>query len=90
MERLEAWVHGTVQGVWYRASTREQAVALGLTGWVANRPDGSVQLVAEGPKAALDALLAWCRQGPPNALVTRVDVRYEPYTGAFLSFSVRY
>ena len=89
MERLEAWVHGTVQGVWYRASTREQAVALGLTGWVANRPDGSVQLVAEGPKAALDALLAWCRQGPPAAEVERVEFEWGPAGGAFAGFEIR-
>lgn len=89
MVRLEAWIHGKVQGVWYRASTRDQAATLPVSGWVANRPDGSVQLVAEGPREALDALLRWCRQGPPAAEVERVEFEWGEATGAFDGFEIR-
>jgi acylphosphatase len=63
-----------VQGVWFRASTRERAEQLGLVGWVRNRADGSVELEAEGAAAAVEAILAWCRGGPPGARVDAVDV----------------
>ena len=62
-------VTGRVQGVWYRASTERKAQELGLTGFVRNQPDGSVYIEAEGDEPALDALVAWCRQGPPLARV---------------------
>ncbi len=65
-------VTGRVQGVFFRASTRLQAEALGLTGWVRNEPDGSVAIFAEGPRAALDTLEEWCHHGPPAARVERV------------------
>lgn len=74
--RLDAWIHGRVQGVWYRASTQTEAQRLGLTGWVRNRVDGSVELCAEGERSTLEALLAWCRQGPPQAEVERIEVRW--------------
>ena len=66
-------IHGRVQGVCYRATTRDQARGLGLSGWVRNRHDGTVELWAEGPDAALDALEAWCHDGPPAARVTQVE-----------------
>ena len=66
---LKITVTGRVQGVWYRASTEQKARELGLTGYVKNEPDGSVYIEAEGDEPALDALLAWCRQGPPLARV---------------------
>ncbi|GAA4308682.1 acylphosphatase [Compostibacter hankyongensis] len=67
-------VTGKVQGVYYRAATREQALALGVTGTVENRADGTVVLEAEGEAAAVDALIRWCRQGPPAAEVTGLTV----------------
>ncbi|WP_428263598.1 acylphosphatase [Haliangium sp.] len=72
--RVHLRVTGRVQGVFYRATTQERAQSLGLTGWVSNKPDGSVELEAQGPKAKLDALAAWCRRGPPNARVDAVAV----------------
>lgn len=72
--RVRARVTGRVQGVWYRGSTREQAEDLGLVGWVRNLPDGSVELEAEGPRDAVDTLVAWCRRGPPSARVSALDV----------------
>ena len=72
--RARIVVRGRVQGVAYRASTLRKARDLGLTGWVRNLPDGSVELEAQGDPAAIDALLAWCHQGPPMARVTAVEV----------------
>lgn len=66
-------VSGRVQGVWFRASTREQALSLGLRGYANNRPDGRVEVLACGEQAAVDRLRAWLWQGPPQAEVT--DVR---------------
>lgn len=66
-------VHGRVQGVFFRAGTRERARELGLTGWVKNLPDGRVEARAHGPANALDTFHDWLRQGPPAAHVTRVD-----------------
>lgn len=66
-------VSGRVQGVCYRASTREQALQLGVAGYVRNRPDGCVEVLAAGPAPALDALERWLRQGPPAARVEAVQ-----------------
>lgn len=65
-------VSGKVQGVWFRASTRQQAVALGLTGEALNLPDGRVEVIACGPAEALDALASWLRRGPELARVDEV------------------
>lgn len=75
-------VRGRVQGVWYRASCREQAVLLGIRGSVGNRPDGAVEVRAEGEPEAIDQLVAWCRQGPPHAQVAAVEVEDAELTSA--------
>jgi acylphosphatase len=72
-------VSGRVQGVFFRASTREQAQRLGLRGHACNLADGRVEVVAEGDAQALDLLEAWLHQGPPLAQVERVE--REPYAG---------
>jgi acylphosphatase len=74
MRRVRAIVTGRVQGVGYRASTVDEARDHGLTGWVRNLPDGSVELEAQGDAARVSALLAWCAHGPPAARVTGVAV----------------
>ena len=74
--RVRAVVRGRVQGVGYRASTQHEGARLGLAGWVRNLPDGSVELEAEGPRAALEALLAWCAVGPLGARVVGVEPRW--------------
>ncbi|MGH7899332.1 MAG: acylphosphatase [Candidatus Binatia bacterium] len=86
--RARLRVRGFVQGVFYRASARRQAAALGLRGFVKNRDDGSVEVVAEGPEAAIERFIEWCREGPPGARVTKVDVERGPATGEFRGFSV--
>ena len=88
MERLIARIRGKVQGVWFRNSAREQARNLGVNGWVANRPDGSVEICAEGPKPKLERLLAWCHQGPPAAKVPLVDPEWLPATGEYEGFNI--
>jgi len=77
-------VRGRVQGVFYRAETQRSAQRLGLTGWVRNVPDGSVELVACGEAAELDQLERWLWQGPPHAQVEKVeagDVKPQQYSG---------
>lgn len=68
-------IEGRVQGVWYRGWTVQQATRRGLSGWVRNRSDGSVEAVFAGPEAAVDAMLEECRRGPSSALVTNVIFR---------------
>ncbi len=88
-QRMIAVVRGHVQGVFFRAHTREVARQLHLTGWVANQADGTVRVVAEGPRAALEALRAWLRQGPPLARVEEVQVEWAEPTGEFRDFYIR-
>lgn len=87
--RVHILVSGKVQGVFYRATTKEVADRLGLTGWVRNLPDGRVEIVAEGEEDALKNLISWCWEGPPLARVDSVDVKWEPYSGEYDSFSIR-
>lgn len=82
-------ISGRVQGVYYRASMLQQAHHLGLTGWVINRPDGSVEAVAEGSRAKLDELIAWCRQGPEGARVASVNVDWHPPQNEFHGFTIK-
>ncbi len=77
-------IHGRVQGVFFRESMRRQAESLGVTGWVRNRRDGSVEAVIQGPAEKVEALLAWARQGPERARVERVEV--SAGTGRFTDF----
>lgn len=88
--RLDAIVHGRVQGVNFRYYTLQQARNLGLTGYVRNRWDGTVEVVAEGPRANVEELLAFLHVGPRSAFVTRVDVRWSAPTREFSRFEVRH
>lgn len=87
--RVRAVVHGRVQGVFYRDSCRDEARRLGVRGWVRNRADGTVEVVAEGRRERVDQFLTWCRHGPPRATVTGLDVTDE-VPAAERSFIVRY
>ncbi len=90
MKRAHIWVSGRVQGVWYRATARDVAQRLGLTGWVRNLPDGRVEIVAEGDETTLEEFIKWCWEGPPLARVDNVEVVWEPFKGEFDTFFVRY
>ena len=79
--RRRVLVSGRVQGVWFRESCREEAVAAGVSGWVRNRSDGRVEVVLEGPPAAVSRVVAWCDDGPPRARVDRVEVTEEEPVG---------
>jgi acylphosphatase len=87
--RIRLIVKGRVQGVYFRASTAQQARHLGLTGWVMNRHDGSVELVAEGRSDSIEELIDWCRRGPPGARVDEVDLQRREFQGEFNEFRIR-
>jgi acylphosphatase len=89
-QRLEVKIRGRVQGVWFRASTRDEALRLGLTGWVRNLPDGRVEAVFEGPKDKIIKMLAWCWQGPPGARVDQVEENQSEASCRFTDFRIRY
>ena len=72
--RKRVVVHGRVQGVFFRDSTRRRAQAAGVAGWVANRPDGTVEAVLEGDADAVESLVRWLHDGPRGADVERVEV----------------
>jgi acylphosphatase len=88
-EALRMVVFGDVQGVFFRAGTASEARRLGITGWVRNLPGGSVEVMAEGERPALEGLLRWCSHGPPGALVSEVKCEWLPAGGKFAGFSVR-
>jgi acylphosphatase len=75
------WIDGRVQGVWFRETCRRQAVQWMVGGWIRNRADGRVEAVFEGDPAAVEAMVAWCRSGPPRAEVSQVEVVVEPPAG---------
>jgi acylphosphatase len=79
--RLRLSIHGRVQGVWFRDSVRRTATERGVSGWAANQPDGSVEVVIEGEPDAVRAVAAYCRQGPRHAQVDRVDEQQTPAEG---------
>lgn len=78
LKTLSIIVTGKVQGVWYRQSAKEKATELGVNGNVRNQPDGSVAIIATGLANQLDQFIEWCRQGPPRARVTNVEVTELP------------
>ena len=88
MTRVSVNIHGWVQGVAFRHYTFRRAQDLGVTGWVRNLPDGSVEGLFEGEYSAVAALVEWCRIGPPAAQVERLDVREDTFSGEFDSFSI--
>ncbi len=89
-ERLEATVQGRVQGVGFRVFVARAARGLGLSGWVANRDDGAVSVIAEGDRLPLDELLELLRQGPRGATVERVQMHWGPARGDASGFEVRH
>jgi acylphosphatase len=88
LKQVQLFVRGRVQGVFFRASAQREARRQGLTGWVKNRPDGAVELVAEGEEDELKELIVWANHGPSNARVERVDVRWRGFVGDFSDFRI--
>lgn len=87
MQTLLIIVTGKVQGVWFRQSTKEKALELGITGEVSNQPDETVKIIATGTKEQLSIFTDWCKQGPPKANVTNLDVKEHAFQ-AFKSFTI--
>ena len=88
MASVRVLVVGKVQGVFYRASTQEQAQRLNVKGWVKNLADGSVEIEAEGSEYALEQLLQWCRVGPPASDVEDVIARWGKFQEEFDTFRI--
>jgi acylphosphatase len=88
--RAHIVVSGRVQGVAFRIATVEEARRLGLEGWVRNLRDGRVEALAEGERPKVEALVAWCRHGPPPARVMDVEVSWEPAQGGLGPFDISY
>ncbi len=88
MKAIEITVRGRVQGVFFRASTRDKALAAGISGWCKNQSDGSVFIHAEGSEQALDNFMAWCHKGPMMAIVTELTSEAVEAEG-FSSFEIR-
>jgi acylphosphatase len=86
--RARALITGRVQGVAFRFETRRAAERIGVSGWVRNRADGSVEAVFEGRRPQVEEILAWCGRGPALARVAGVDVRWEAATGEFEGFFI--
>lgn len=88
--RANLLVRGKVQGVFFRATTLEEAQRLRLTGWVQNLPDGSVEILTEGPHRLIEEMIAWAHLGPPMADVEQVEVRWEQPRYEFETFRIEY
>jgi acylphosphatase len=87
--RRHVVVRGEVQGVFFRDSTRKEAEARGVAGWVRNRDDGSVEALFEGSEEAVESMLEWCRSGPSRAQVEDMDVSVEGDSDGLEGFEVR-
>lgn len=88
--RAHVFVTGKVQGVYYRQNTMETAKAHGVTGWVRNLPDGRVEAVLEGDESSVKSVIEWCKAGPPDAQVQKVDTKFENFTGKLSEFTISY
>lgn len=87
---LRTKIEGQVQGVNFRMATVHAAKKNGVSGWVMNKPDGSVEAFFEGNADRVDTMLDWCRKGPSHASVSNVTAEEEDFTGRYTDFSVRY
>ena len=86
--RVHLIVEGRVQGVWYRDSTRIKATELEIRGWVKNKPDGSVEITAEGPEKNIRKFVEWCHEGPQYAVVTKITQTLQEFRNEFDLFNI--
>ena len=83
-------ISGRVQGVWFRASTKQKAEQLGLKGWVRNTLDGNVEAIFEGPEDIINEMIEWCHRGSPLSKVTNVEIKKQKATNTFEDFSIKH
>jgi acylphosphatase len=88
--RAHVIVIGIVQGVFFRVETKRAADRIGVTGWVRNRPEGTVEAVFEGEREKVEAAINWCRKGPPSGRVDELQLTWEPFQGEFSGFDITY
>ena len=88
--RCHIFVSGRVQGVFFRATTKEMAEIIGVTGWVRNTENGKVEVMVEGEKEKVEQLIKWLRKGPPLAKVEKLDIEWQQYKGEFEDFKIKY
>jgi acylphosphatase len=88
--RAHLFVRGRVQGVFYRSEARYEARKHHVNGWIRNLPDDRVEAVFEGEEQDVKQLVEFCKRGPPSARVAATEVTWEPYTGEFNDFEIRY
>ena len=88
--RAHIFISGHVQGVFFRSDTKRIAEKYGVTGWVKNLSDGRVECLFEGEKEDLDKTIGFCKQGPPSAHVTDIEINWEKWKDEFVSFQIRY
>ena len=87
---VHVMITGRVQGVWFRANTRQKAEQLGITGWVCNTRDGCVEAIFEGEENCVKEMVEWCHRGPPLAKIENVEVKNQSLTNGFDDFSIKY
>ena len=90
MKRAHIWISGKVQGVWFRAHTKEKADELKIKGMVRNASDGKVEAIFEGPDQKVDDMITWCHTGSPQARVKHVDIQWEDFKNEFDAFTIWY
>lgn len=88
--RVHVIVHGKVQGVCYRIETQRTAKRIGVTGWVKNREDGTVEAIFEGEKEQVNQAIEWCRNGPALSVVSNLEIEWESFVGEFGDFEITY
>lgn len=86
--RAHIKIIGLVQGVFFRASAMRKARTLGITGWIRNLDDGSLEIIVEGELSIIDNFIAWCKFGPPNAKVERIHIQFESPKDEFNDFRI--
>ena len=89
-KRIYCRVYGRVQGVFFRASAREYANAIGVSGWVRNMPDGSVEGIIEGDSEKVNLMIEWCKKGPTHAFVEKYEFTEREYKGNLIGFEINY
>ncbi len=88
--RAHAIIFGRVQGVFFRMETKRSADRIGVSGWVRNRPEGTVEAVFEGTQTKVEDIITWCWDGPRLAKVENIDITWEAFAGEFERFDVTY